>query len=542
MLNRSRLMPRSRVSPIDSTLGAIMAPDAALGTSSAGIAVSLLNGASTTAASQLSKMNSILSTVDCIFIAEDDERPPFSEHPMQPAVLSDPTQYFVGAILCTGFVLIIVPLGAWYGMLAKRVFPARGAVSVFVGICMTTLLSYFGPAFYGAATTVIVHSSAGTVCLALFIVILVTAAWLPMLGVVAKFVSERQTASCDDEPHLLSGRGSVYADTDKDIATLPEIVRPFPAYLHPVYEATGDLRRLATRVYFFEDLAVATLFAVIAGVRPTSGNCIGATITLLLVSVAHIVYLGFINPYESRIEQLFAMVNAAVLFAQCLVGCVATQLPGWLPALGVTTLIQAILFFLQFVVSIVMWVLEFIKTGKIFAVNRGAVTRRSAVEVPILSGDSARTASGDRGVHQHPSIQPLLIADPITMSHEAIVAASVHALLQRAPQQSHHDDFDEMMPQDRVGSVGAPRVEPMSSRPLFGDDDDDDDDVLLGSGGGKGPAGMVMPPNWQTQLSSSQWKHRQQQQPISFMPPASTTTGAAPPRPMREDDDFFDDL
>ena len=74
--------------------------------------------------------------------------------------------------------------------------------------------------------------------------------------------------------------------------------------------------RMLVHGYYFEDVLVALMLAVVGGLRPTSRpSCLAVAVTMLAITAAHLTYILVLRPLESRVELGFAIFIAVLQVA-----------------------------------------------------------------------------------------------------------------------------------------------------------------------------------------------------------------------------------
>ena len=145
------------------------------------------------------------------------------------------------------------------------------------------------------------------------------------------------------------------------------------------------------------------LIAALSAMYPSSATgCTGVCISMLVVSLLHVIYLALV----SRVEQRLAVANGAILVGTCaltLAVLLAHDVTGtslWSELLGWGLLLTNVFFFVQLVILSVVAVLEHIATT-----NDGEGDKDAALLTVPLALPAALALSGDR---------PSPVADPIT--------------------------------------------------------------------------------------------------------------------------------
>lgn len=77
------------------------------------------------------------------------------------------------------------------------------------------------------------------------------------------------------------------------------------------FDGARDVDSRVTRLYFFEDVAAASVMSLIAGVRPAADKCGSVAAAVAVVAAAHSGYLVFVRPYFRRLDTFFSIALAA---------------------------------------------------------------------------------------------------------------------------------------------------------------------------------------------------------------------------------------
>ncbi len=108
------------------------------------------------------------------------------------------------------------------------------------------------------------------------------------------------------------------------------------------------------RVYYLEDLVLAALMQILAGIRPSGGDACGPlALVYFLLSFMHLVYLVIVRPYANPAELGLTVVGAVIQLAMALIACLLTfrtPSPEAEAAFGWLGFIQNWYFFAQLIV------------------------------------------------------------------------------------------------------------------------------------------------------------------------------------------------
>ena len=107
--------------------------------------------------------------------------------------------------------------------------------------------------------------------------------------------------------HTETGKPSL---ADRDASTKKKFVCAFG----PFVDGARDPTVLRVRLYFFEDIGNAVLLATFASLPVAA--CTAMAAAVILIALAHLLYLLLVRPYRSRIETVFSYGMAATGAAQ----------------------------------------------------------------------------------------------------------------------------------------------------------------------------------------------------------------------------------
>ena len=355
---------------------------------------------STTAVTQSGRLHSVLKLLECA-LDEDDPAPSLLEHPFQPAIGNGNLKRFAGAVLVSSvmtFVVAIVGLVAGYTtprespdatgddkkkrdrFSSKTAFRTiRGGISV----SGTIFSAFFIPSIAGSAITIAIHGAniaetiIGVVGLGLCLVAGLSLLYFVTAGFKAAFVSDDAPLSRTSSRGSLKENSSVGDDrseTDRSRSAPnsaassqrstpnPEQIKGQFADADPAdphsfmstlgyYFADAKSDRPAHRLYFWEDVAAASIVGVISGIRPDATDCTTVAIPLVIVSALHLLYVGYFRPYRAKVDNFFAILFAVNNLAMAVLVTVAINNSSLLVAVGWTVTFQLVSFYCQAIVQ-----------------------------------------------------------------------------------------------------------------------------------------------------------------------------------------------
>ena len=401
--------------------------------------------------SQASRAQAMLRLALCAYV-EDDIAPSYFEAPLQFAWyvgdLREVPSGAAGAAVVEGFarrngagllsgVAIALVAGAWWALFHRGVPPPQDSsanndgpindsyrrtrhwLSVTLAVLLafllpnmiTSLVLAVGnakallPGGSGAAATVGIAAGAlvaGVVPLCLVVFVLMTS------------FERHCTVEGESAPHepvtgpsSFSSRSSLtFSDADATV--------PFAAHFLPFFDAArAPLALPSTRVYFVEDVAVAVALGGLAGARPGGGGCLPVAVLALVFSLAHAAYVGFVRPFRTRLESVFAAALAAAQLASATIAAVsAAEARGttlwqrrvladkWVAYLGWLYVAQLLLLFAQPVV-LLAWL----------ACRRAHSLRRAGDDATPAGGTALSVPLAEGAADAAPQRNPLRAAD-----------------------------------------------------------------------------------------------------------------------------------
>ena len=319
---------------------------AVAGTGTASAAVSTL--ANPAAAGSAVRVGMVASVIDCAFNS-DSVTPSVFEHPVQASMGDSVLKEYVGSMLITTILFIVVPslalLGcflfgrskefvpSWLGTLQYRVISTLAAIG----------FSYFAAVVFKSAVLVAGHSGDGmssVVGLACAVLAAIPVGILTYL-IVKPFTANIRVTSADGKPELESCDGNVM----------------FLETLRAFVDGAREPHRWVLRVYFVEEVFVTITLGILDGLRPSSGACAAVAGSMLFVCTIHMAYLLFFRPYRAKLELFFVSLTALLLLLLSLMALVITivgNTPTLEKVIGYVALAENVVFFLQ-AVALAIW-------------------------------------------------------------------------------------------------------------------------------------------------------------------------------------------
>lgn len=223
--------------------------------------------------------------------------------------------------------------------------------------------------------------------------------------------------------HFFSTTGSsVDSDDGNPHAPSPLWLRTAQVALVGTYEFVKTTHRRIVRAAFYEDLLVACLLAVLAGIRPSDASaCNKLAILMLLVTLAHLAYLCIVRPHLSVVEWGLSSCVAAALVALAAVAVAATAGGGdaqqgvWESRAQLVGTAVNVVIMLQMLISAALEIAAIMtkmRGARRAAMTPGGDTGVSAASNPLVS----RRSSTGGDVEMDPLQRPLLLLESATPS------------------------------------------------------------------------------------------------------------------------------
>jgi hypothetical protein len=399
---QNRAGPRFAASAL--VLSAVMPPAAAEGVAATSRgAVVLAAAASPTSANKGANIANIVAAVDCAY-SEDALATSPAEVFFVFAVGTSPLRHFIGGVLfipCVLFAAFGAQAALWRWLPAWRRTRRCGA------ILLSVLVGYLLPTAAGYATTILLHASdlfdavfgaIGALCVAGF------------LGGPALLVVLRLPTGCArhfGDPEAQAGGSAPYA-------------------VYMLADGCSDTRLMSRRLLFFEDLGVAVLISVVAGVMPADGgSCTAVTGAMAALALLHLLYSAAVRPFDKRVDGAFAVVIGAGQVAAAAAAVGATlELAHATAALACIALAQMCVFFAQLAALVAIEVYEQCVQPRLEAsADDGGDAPAAEADgalvplLPVASAVAAVAVAHDRGTYDDG------LGDPFTRSPSKTAAA-----------------------------------------------------------------------------------------------------------------------
>ena len=291
-------------------IGSEAAARAVVSSTSVSAAMSSVVSAPSAMAS-VSRVASLSKVVDCGFGAEIDGEnavPDTLDLPIHPAVGVSRLRYYVGGVALTTSLLVLLPLLAVLGshaMLgdARRSRPTlmwlqRHIFTTFALLCV----GFFGPPVVGGGVLLLFFSDSRDW----------EAAAAGVVGVASVAVAwGLLTAGLWRLPHSIDPSNNV---TTAGARLAWNFKRLQCVTLWCFAGSSRDLRGVS-RFYFSEELLASCVMAGIANAPRVLGSCHCLALLMAAVAVAHVAFVAFVRPYDSRSDNVWSLLVASLQVA-----------------------------------------------------------------------------------------------------------------------------------------------------------------------------------------------------------------------------------
>lgn len=321
--------------PAPPVLVAAMSPSSATAVSaSSSTAVAVAGAVNPSAANKGANLANILGSVSCQ-LSSSDLQTSAAQTIITVSIGAGAFRELIGGTVTSlGFVLGIY---SWQYLLWK-LFRHRRSIRRYSANAGSLLIGFLLPNVASFGTTMAIHGDSSSVRGFAFLAFagMFTVFAGPLYVVLAKVPSLRHMANADEfVDHAL-----------------------FPYFI--LAEGAVDTTRLSSRVFFFEDLAVALVLGVIGGWHPDSGSCTVVACLTLVVALLHTAYVCR-RKVISNVDFGFSVLIAVGQDALAVAALVMIQMPDngvVASATGYLALAMSASFMMQAVISVGMWIQE----------------------------------------------------------------------------------------------------------------------------------------------------------------------------------------
>ncbi len=338
-----------------SALGRILGEQAAVGVTSASVAASVVWSSvfSSGAVTRVPIMRSLASSIRCAWVERELEDPSYFDLPLQFVAIGDhpKLKYYAGGLVLCGLFMLSWELVSLlcFNLLQGRL---NRKVESMLGIGSLLQQGYLMPNVAQAAVIVCWHAGGGVAVFASAVVVLLVIGysvckWLWVL-LPAQFSAHVPPFSVS---HSKNGT-TVKIDYSGGSAASQAWLR----FFGPMFDGTVAPRRMTCRVLVMEEVTAGVLLSILGGIKPEDDeSCRYTAASMLVVTVLHLLYLLIIRPYRTKLDAVFANINAFFMFCQGAFAVIITvqgltdgPLVTCFATLG---LLQLLLLFLQLIVG-----------------------------------------------------------------------------------------------------------------------------------------------------------------------------------------------
>jgi hypothetical protein len=300
-----------------SALSRVLGEEAEDGVTSVAVAASVVCAGvfSTSAVTRVPIMRALASSIQCGWVDHElDERPSYLDLPLQFVSVGDSElrYYGGGVVLCGLFVLLweLVSLLCFKKLQGRLHLKAESVL----GFGSILWQGYLVLNVVQVTVIVWLHADAGgwAAVFASTVVLLAVfgysvAKWLWLL-LPSQFTAHFPTISISH-----SKDGTLKIEYSTGSAASDSWLR----FFGPMFEDTVDPGRMICRVVVMEEVMTGVLLSVLAGVKPEHHESCRSTAALMFaVTVVHLLYLLVFRPYRTKLDALFANINAFLMFCQ----------------------------------------------------------------------------------------------------------------------------------------------------------------------------------------------------------------------------------
>jgi hypothetical protein len=269
-------------------------------------------------------MRAMASSVQCGWVEHElDERPSYLDLPLQfVSVGNSELGYYAGGVVLCGLFVLLWEL---MSLLCFKLLQGRlqHKFESVLGFGSMLWQGYLVLNVIQATVIVWLHADAGgwAAILASTVVILAVvgysvAKWLWLL-LPSQFTAHFPTISIS---HSKDGR-TLKIEYSTGSAASESWLR----FFGPMFEDTVDPGRMICRAVVMEELAVGVVLSILAGIKPEHDESCRSTAALMFaVTVVHLLYLLVFRPYRTKLDAMFANINAFLMFCQGALAVVIT--------------------------------------------------------------------------------------------------------------------------------------------------------------------------------------------------------------------------
>jgi hypothetical protein len=298
-------------------------------------------------------MRSLSASIRCAWVEQElDDHPSYLDLPLQFVSFGDhpKLRYYAGGVVLCGLFVLLWEVASLlcFNLLQGRL---HRNVESMLGIGSLLWQGYLVPNVVQDAVIVFWHAGgvavAATAVVVLFVVGYSVAKWLWVL-LPAPYAAHA--------PPIIFSHSKNGRTVKRKYSTGNAASQAWLRFFGPMFDGTVDPGRMICRVVVMEEVAVGVLLSILAGIKPEHDeSCRYTAGSMLVVSVLHFLYLIAVRPYRTRLDAMFASINAFLMFAQGALAVIITvegvREGPLLTGFGALGLSQLLLLFLQFIVG-----------------------------------------------------------------------------------------------------------------------------------------------------------------------------------------------
>jgi hypothetical protein len=306
--------PRNRRNSLNRILG----EQATVGVTATSVTASVVCSGvlSSGAVTRVPIMRSLQASIRCAWVEKElDDRPSYLDLPLQFLSIGDhpKLRYFAGGVVLCGLFVLLWELMSLLCFKILQGGRVHRKVESMLGIGSLLWQGYLVPNVAQAAVIVCWHSgglSALSASAMAFLAVVgySVAKWLWLL------LPSQFTAHF---PTITVSRSNDGQTVKVDYSAGSAASESWLRFFGPMFEDTVDPGRMICRVVVMEEVAVGVVLSILAGIKPEDDeSCRYTAASMLAVTVLHFLYLLVFRPYRTKLDAMFANINAFLMFCQ----------------------------------------------------------------------------------------------------------------------------------------------------------------------------------------------------------------------------------
>ena len=263
------------------------------------------------AASYASRVGSLAKVANCGFAnrVEAGAIPDRSEHPFHFALGSSGLRHYAGAAVLTVLLFILLPcslLAAMHWLLGSTPQDSHVLSTLqrhVFGVLASLCFAYFAPNVLGVSASLISFGGTDEVVAGATLGVAVIAVWCAFVAGLVCVPLRRQKG------------GRLVWDFRERLCVTFWIFG----------EAAAELSRMTSRLYYEEEVFVSGAFAALVNVPPIRDSCTPVALTVTVLALAHVMFIGLSRPYERGLDNCFSLVAAILQLLLAIVNIALVQ-------------------------------------------------------------------------------------------------------------------------------------------------------------------------------------------------------------------------